>query len=154
MEIVGKLVLMVLLIGALGLGVSEIVVRDVSDVDIPFKPVKDNSDNQSIKDYKKVLSMEAKQRTTVVEVDDSIQVPDTLWNQDADVQYTTEVKNKTTVSVAQKLADANSITELRSKMLLWHKKYHSALRSDKNRQIDVALQNYKNHKEALEIKQY
>lgn len=153
MEIVGKLILMVLLIGALGLGVTEIAGRDVSDVDIPFKPVKDYSKDPSINSYKKVLSMEAQQRTTVVEVDQNLQVPDTLWNKDAETQ-TSEVETNLTLSVAQKLASANSLPELRSKMLQWHKKYHRALRTGKNRQIEVALSNYKNYKEALEIKQF
>ncbi|MCH8029846.1 MAG: hypothetical protein IH874_07945 [Candidatus Dadabacteria bacterium] len=152
MEVVGKMMILFVLIGGLGLGVSEILTRDIAEVDILGIPFKfSDDDKEAIDQYKEELTTEAKGYMQEVKPISNKPAPETLWKQDAEesVLNNGEVKK----SIALNLAEANSSAELRKEMLLWHKKYHRALRSGSDRDVRVALENYQNYKSALDLKQ-
>ncbi|HWP90947.1 MAG TPA: hypothetical protein VNN20_01950 [Thermodesulfobacteriota bacterium] len=53
---------------------------------------------------------------------------------------------------AKRLAEANSLAELRDKMNFWNSQYHKALQSGNTQQANEAYIKYKDYKEALDIK--
>ena len=124
MEIIGKLMFLFILVGGLGLGVSEIAKRDFSEVDIPFKAANDNLlDQETLDKYKKALEFEADAEVVAVKDDKNVEVPDKLWSGTVNGNYVDSEE-------AIELANNNSAPELRSQMLYWHKKYHKALQSN------------------------
>jgi len=53
----------------------------------------------------------------------------------------------------RRLAEANSISDLRENMNYWNNRYHEALRLEKQFEADEAYARYKNYKTALEVKE-
>lgn len=152
MEVVGKMMILFVLIGGLGLGVSEIMTRDVSEIDIldiPFRSANDDLD--AIDQYKEELITESEGYMHEVKQTSDVPAPDALWKQEADENFVSNAHAGS--SIAEKLAYSNTSTDLRKKMLLWHKKYHSALRNNGSKKdVQVAYESYQNYKAALDLK--
>lgn len=146
MEVIGKLVFLFILVGGLGLGVSEIAKRDFSEVDIPFKAANDNLlDQETLDKYKRALEFEADAEVVIVKDKTDVKAPNKLW-------ASAVTGNSANAEEAKVLADNNSARELRSQMLYWHKKYHNALKSDSKSEITDNMGKYNTYKVALDIK--
>lgn len=75
--------------------------------------------------------------------------PEKLWTETYDKP---EPSENSTLQEAKKLADRNSLNVLEEKMHYWYNRYQKALRSGQIQESKYSYTQYKNYKEALEIK--
>jgi hypothetical protein len=97
--------------------------------------------------YKRHLLEDAQVETQPPENTDP--KPEKLWK---DTYHKPEPFEYSPLQEVKKLADKNSLNVLEEQMDYWYKRYQKALQSGQIQESNYAYSQYKNYKEALEIK--